>query len=267
MIWLLLWAPSLVVLARLPDDRSRRLLVIALSLLIPIAGPLLSILAVRVRGGAIELEQAESGRGEQLLTPDDVRTLGELPPLLDRLLSPGRAERLAALVVVSTRADAEAIALLRWTIERGSDDAVLDAALTLEEIDLRREYELERTHRAVTSDATFERARAAADAAAAIVLTGLADGAVVPALAERSRHYYRLARSLDAERRSEIDCRLVRLELATARPNEALAIIEALDPTDRPSDREIRELRDDVCFAARRFDKLSYRPYAPIGIG
>lgn len=138
MSWLMFIVIPAAAIAALPGvSRSRRILAGALVLLVPVAGPLLAFMVRRSRGGAIALEPVvpESPRR---LSAADIRRLGEQPPVLERLLSSDATERLAALVSLSSAADAQALSVLRWTIEHGPAYIVLDAALTLDEIELRQ---------------------------------------------------------------------------------------------------------------------------------
>ena len=139
MLWLALVAVPWVALAFRPGvSASRRALATALVVLVPLAGPLLAMLVRRIRGGKVALEpQREEPRRRP--APADVNRLAELPPVLERLLAEDPAERLAALVHLSSVGDLAAMAVLRWTIEHGPSEVVLEAALTLEEIDLRGE--------------------------------------------------------------------------------------------------------------------------------
>lgn len=136
MSWLLLFIPAAVIAALPGVSRSRRILAGALVLLVPVAGPVLALLVRRARGGAIAMEP-ELPEAPRRMSPGDVRRLGEMPPVLERLLGNDPTERLAALVALSSAADAHAMSVLRWTIEHGPADVVLDAALTLDEIELR----------------------------------------------------------------------------------------------------------------------------------
>lgn len=137
MSWLVLLFIPAAVLAALPGvSRSRRILAGALVLLVPVAGPVLALLVRRSRGGAIAMEPVLP-EAPRRMSPTEVRRLGEMPPVLDRLLGSDPTERLAALVALSSAGDAHAIEVLRWTIEHGPADVVLDAALTLDEIEMR----------------------------------------------------------------------------------------------------------------------------------
>ena len=138
MQWLVILTLPWIVLAVRPGaTSSRRLLALALVLLVPVAGPVLAYMVRRVRGGKVELEPVPP-RERPRPTPEDIRRLGEMPSAVERLLSRDAGERLAALVHLSSAADDNAVNVLKWTIEHGPTDVVLEAALTLEEVELRR---------------------------------------------------------------------------------------------------------------------------------
>jgi hypothetical protein len=257
---------SLVVAGRPGASASRRALACVLATLVPVVGLLLAELVRRTRGGVIPPEP-QPERPSVRLSPLDVSRLGEMPPVLDRLLAGDPGERLEALVALSSTADAASVRVLRWALEHGPSDVVLDAALTLEEIELRQEARLAAMREAM--DHTPDAALAAAQAAAASVLNGIADAAVAPALAEEARAYFQIALEGAPERAFEIDEQRARLELAAGKPREALAILDRLiardriDPTGHaaPADRmRIAQLRDDAAFAARDFTALTYVP-------
>jgi hypothetical protein len=136
-VFLLLALPCALLAIRPGVSVSRRILAGALVVLIPIAGPVLASMVRNVRGGKLAVEPVRPTPRTRPSTAD-VQRLGELPPVLERLLARDPAERLAALVYLSSQGDAAAIAVLQWTIEHGPAEIVLEAALTLEEIELRR---------------------------------------------------------------------------------------------------------------------------------
>lgn len=260
---LVLYAPSVAVLFALPRSSSRRLLAVALAFAVPIAGPLMALLVARVQGGTLKAEEpAAEAAAPPLMGPDEAESIGVLPPLLERLLSSDPPERLSALVVLSQKGDAEAVEMLRWTLENGSPEAVLDAALVLEELELEWERRRQSAERAVIEAADADRAVAAADAAAAGILTGLADPAIAPALAERARKYYRMAVRLAPERESDIDVRLARLELMIGNPRAALKLTERardrLEGEEVPG--ELSALATRARFAAREHGGEARRP-------
>ena len=138
MQWLVAFTIPGVVLALRPGvAASRRMLALALALLVPFAGPLLAWIARGVRGGKIAPEPT-TARKRSRPTAADVNRLAERPSVIERLLSKDASERLAAMVHLSSVADHNAMNVLRWTIERGPAETLLEAALTLEEIELRR---------------------------------------------------------------------------------------------------------------------------------
>ena len=258
MYWLALLAvPSAAFALRGGPSPSRRMLAFALCVLIPVAGLFLAIMVRRVRGGAIQLEPPDE-RPPRRLSTVDVARLGETPPVLDRLLSGDPAERLEALVALSSTGDAAAVAVLRWALEHGPSDVVLDAALTLEEIELRGEARAALARELLgTEDA--DRALAAGDATATLVHDGIVDPAIASLYLEQARTYYQLALQWAPERWIEIEERRARLELAAGQPREALEILDRLLADCDDLDR-ITRLRDDAAFAARDFDVLSFTP-------
>lgn len=246
---------------------SRRVLAAVIALLVPLAGPLLAALVRRARGGALACELDTGERSCRPPSALDVHRLAELPSVLDRLMAPEPSERLAALVSLAGASDARAIALLRWALEHAGPEIVLDAALTLEELDLRREANLEAAARRFRESPCTACALALADAAALGVTTGLADGTAAPVLAEQARRAYQLVLEFDPGHAAAIDERLARLELAAGRPVEALACARrALDAANADSLLDAEILRDHAAFAARRFEHMSEPPAAPVAV-
>ena len=245
---------------------SRRTLAGVLVVLVPVVGLALAVLVRRVRGGAVPPEPVPEPAPKRL-SRVDVARLGEQPPILDRLLLGDQGERLEALVALSSAGDAEATRVLRWALEHGPSDVVLDAALTLEEIELRGEARRAALNELIaTQPPTAELALSAAEASASAIHNGIADVVVAPTLAEEARAHYKRALELAPDRALEIEVRLARLELAVGRPHVALEIAERLLATATiAQDGEIdhtalTELRDDAAFAARDFEALAIEP-------
>ena len=226
-------------------------------MLVPVAGLFLAYLVRRVRGGAIVIEPVPE-RPPRRLSVVDVTRLGETPSVLDRLLTGDPAERLEALVALSSAGDAAAVSVLRWALEHGSSDVVLDAALTLEEIELRAESRAALAREMLGGqDAAL--AIAAADASAHPVIHGIADAVSTSLHAEQARTFYALAREWAPERGAEIDEKRARLELAAGEPAAALEILDSLICETDDLER-ISQLREDAAFAARDFDVLTAAP-------
>jgi len=229
-----------------PASRAQLALVCAGTM--PLLGVALALAAVGLRG---------SGRlAGNPVTPVRLRpgrlALGATgAPLLDRLTG-SAAERRNALAGLTRNGDAEAVATLRWLIARGSPDAVVEAALAIDELAHRREQRARELCAAAEREPSFERLRAAADALADLVVSGLADPTLVPRIAADAGDLYRRADAMRGRRHAAMIERWARLELAAARPREALALLsmerEAADPDTAA---RLLDLRRDAAFAAR----------------
>lgn len=240
---LVLITPSLVMVAWLPRS-PRRWLVVAFSLTVPVVGPLLGLVAVRTRGtDQIGRDLARRSALWRPPTAEDITRSGGLPPLLDRLMSADADARLSALDTIARRPDRHSIGLLRWTVNNGEPDAVLDAALTLEEIELGWRRELDRAMAELDAAPGRKTALAAADLAAHGIASGLADPLMIGELARAARDGYDRAARIDPSHAPEVEVRRARLEVVVGEP------MVALDPVDRLRASggwsvELRALRD-----------------------
>ncbi|HUH04510.1 MAG TPA: hypothetical protein VML75_21085 [Kofleriaceae bacterium] len=247
--------PSIVALIAVPTSPSRRRLVVALSVGVPIAGPVLAVMAARVRGVGKLIEPGDLGdprrdSGEA----GQIRRMGELPPLIERLLSINSSDRQSALVTLAAQPDARAIQILRWAVEHGPPESVLDAALTLGELDLELEHSLKIAERAASERPTYDNLVDAGDLLAQAIHSGLADPVIVPNLAGRARTWYERAVPLATpEQRAELDERRARLELCAGRPAAAAELLEQLIWRERGRiSVELAGLYERTRFAARR---------------
>lgn len=198
--------------ARPGASESRRALAVALVLMLPGLGIPLAMVVRRLRGTGIPEDLRTTRPQPRPLTREEVLSLAEQPSALDRLMSLQPEERLDALVSLACANDANAIALLRWTVQHGPREAVLEAALTLEELDIQRARVLEEAAHAFEQQPSFATAVAAGDAALAGILNGLADHAVLPTLAERARAWFRYAQMVDPSRGAQLARRLSLLD-------------------------------------------------------
>ncbi|HUQ05141.1 MAG TPA: hypothetical protein VM261_21710 [Kofleriaceae bacterium] len=245
MYWLAIaLLPAFAFAARPGVSTSRRVLASALVLVVPFAGIVLAMMVRRTRGGAIELEPDYEVPRQRLSSTDATR-LAEEPPVVDRLMCGDPGERLAALVALSSAADADAVAVLRWTVEHGSPDVVLDAALTLEEIELRCEARLATAMAAFTAapvpDATL--ALDVAHAAEALVLNRLADAAMTPRLVAAARDAYARALAWAPEHATQIKRDLARLELAAGTRTQTVLTLAPAQPVAQRVSGEIEVAR------------------------
>lgn len=213
---------TLVVAGRPGVSGSRRALAVALALMLPGLGLALAEVVRRLRGegGGAELQLREIPARQ--LTADEVRALADQPCALDRLMSVLPEERLDALVALACANDANAITLLRWTVQHGPREAMLEAALTLEELDRQRARVLEEAAHAFEERPSYATAVAAGDAALVGIVNGMADRATLPTLAERARAWYRYAQMVDPVRGRELEGKLAQLD-AGSRAAETVA--------------------------------------------
>jgi len=198
--------------ARPGVSESRRALAVALVLMLPGIGIPLAFAVRRLQGTGVPEDLRSTKPLPRPLTRDEVLTHADQPNALDRLMSLKPEERLDALVSLACANDANAVSLLRWTVQHGPREAVLEAALTLEELDIQRARVLEEAAHAFEQQPSFATAVAAGDAALAGILNGLADHATLPTLAERARAWFRYAELVEPSRGAELGRRISLLE-------------------------------------------------------
>ncbi len=240
-------------------SRSRRIFAGAAALLVPFAGPIIAAMVRRTRGGGIAVEPPKPETGTRISAADAAR-LGEVSPALDRLFAPDAGERLEAMVTLSSAADAGAISILKWARDHGPSEVVLDCALTLEELELRGEAAVVAARDALAARGCYETSIALADAAAHLVIDGIADPAVAASLADEARAAYRQALVCDPSKVLEVEPKLAQLELAADRPHTALTILDRVMCRIGGDQPKLAKLRDDAAFAARVFDRVVYLP-------
>jgi hypothetical protein len=184
--------------------------------------------------------------------PEDIARMGGQPPLLDRLMSSDPSQRLSALESITRRPDRDAIELLRWTISHDESESVLDAALTLEELELKWRSELDKANETFSRAPCYEAAVIVADVATQGIADGIVDAAIVEDLATEARACYEKAAILEPSRADEVELRQARLELVAGEPIIALSIVDALRQKRRKLTAELSTLRDRARFALRR---------------
>lgn len=182
--------------------------------MLPVVGLALAVVVRRLQGAALGGEPPRAEPPKRQLTRDEILSLADQPSALDRLMSVPD-ERLDALVCIAGSNDANAITLLRWTVQHGTREAMLEAALTLEELDVQRARRLDEAARAFEEQPSFATAVAAGDAALAGIVNGLADRAMLPTLAERARAWFRYAQMVAPSRGGELVNRMAVLGYAS----------------------------------------------------
>ena len=138
-----LHAAATLLLAGVTDaSASRRHLGLAAQLVVPFAGAAVAAAANFTRGrGSVATRRRRSRRPLRPPTASVILRLGHAPPLGDELGCVDGERRRAALIGLSRRSDAEAIALLRWAASGRDPDLALASALALDEIGERAERE------------------------------------------------------------------------------------------------------------------------------
>jgi hypothetical protein len=234
---------------------SRMLLGLASVIALPGIGIPVALLAVGTRGrGAIDGFGQPPGQSERrTLNAAEALQLAEVLPVVDRLMMGDAEERSAALAGLAHLADADSIALLRWTMSRDDADLVLEATLTLSELTKRHEQRREEARMIADLEPSYDTAIAAADVHAEAIHTELVDSALVPKLAEHARRYYDMALAYAPYREREVAVRRAYLELAVGNPHGAQALVEHIC-AHVPMSPELAELHATAAFRARRLD-------------
>lgn len=231
---------------------SERALGTALVFALPIVGVPLAALALGTEGRSemLELPPEETDLPDRLRA-DELRRLGEALPCCEALLSGEVDERRAIISTLTRRADADAVALLRWALGAPDPDLAVEAALALEEITASFESRLA-AHRAelagtASSDAALEIAELITHA----IDAGIADAALVPKLAHEARRCYTAALDSDSDRAEVVALGRARLELAVLRPDTALACIDAaLEQVSPEAQANLLLLREEAVLAS-----------------
>lgn len=239
-------------LSRRDLEDSRRILAFAMAATIPGLGPALAVLAVALRGTGSSpalrqpVSQAAPDREEY------ARVGSDQAPVLYRLAG-SREERLAALSGLARDESPAALSALRWIIERGNPDAVVDAALTLEQLNDSLISEVAAARKLFAEAAPGDLIRHG-DRIARMIESGLSDPSMAAQLAGMARDFYLAAEHRGGAVPGQVAARWARLELRAMHPEAALAVLDRYPPVagdDRDFVIEITRIRRDAVFAAR----------------
>lgn len=251
---------------------SERWLGAAFAFAIPIAGAPLAAIALGTtgRGEVVEADPDAAAPEVEPLRAEELRRLGEALPCCEALLTGSIDERRAIIATLTRRADADAVALLRWALGAADPDLAVEAALALEEMTASFEARMALLRQAVARKPTADDAQDAAELATDAIEAGLAEPALVPSLAHEARQFYAAATAADAARAGELAIGRARLELAVLRPDAALAAIdEAVDRVGVEAKTVLLALRDEAVLATHALPwespsaLASYHPAAP----
>jgi hypothetical protein len=243
---------------------SEKSLALSFVFALPIFGALLAVLALEHGDGEGTLI-SDLALAPPLATEAVAGDFGRLAAALPscEALSAGTVEeRRAIIATLVRRGDAEAVALLRWALGASDPDLAVDAALALEEMTASFDARLAACRETLaaarttgasaaagedarpgagTSDAAAisevaaslpasEAALAAAELITHAIDVGVADPALVPALAGEAREDYGIA-AADPAHADAVAIGRSQLELGAMRPDTALACIDAALPT------------------------------------
>jgi hypothetical protein len=247
--WTLLAAAALHVSALLPIvflralSRSEKALAVALVLALPLFGGLLAVLALEHGNGDLISDLAQAPPLAAETAGADFGRLAAALPSCEALSAGTVEERRAIIATLVRQSDAEAVALLRWALGAADPDLAVDAALALEEMTASFDARLAACRDALAAAGNADPSRGApppalpaAEAALATaelithaIDVGVADPALVPALASEARQDYELAAATSAHP-DAIAVGRAQLELSALRPDSALACIDAALP-------------------------------------
>ncbi len=191
-----------------PAPRSRRALMAALALTLPLLGVPLAILALRLRG------RGEIGQFFVAQTPvalpaaaADLSRLTDAVSPCEALLSGGPDERSATLAMITRRPDAAHVRLLRWAVARAEAEVAIESALALEDMTTRFEERVAICRAKLAATPDFDHALAVADVLAEAIHSGLADECLLGVLSVEARQCYGQAAAYAPERLPEFAAR------------------------------------------------------------
>jgi tetratricopeptide (TPR) repeat protein len=237
---------SLALARELPA--SRRSLLVAFELTLPIVGAPIALLSL-VGGDHSELGESIKDEPEPEPAPEValIREVADGLPAPDALLVASVEERRARLWALGRRADAESIALLRWALTAGPNDLGLEAALALEDLSIEFGKKLKTLRKQLEEAPTAADARAAGEHITHAFEVGALDVAQLRVYADEARGHFDRAVELEPSLAAEIAVGRARLELAILRPDLALAAIDQALPSAPPAiGIELHKLRDEA---------------------
>ncbi|HEY7371165.1 MAG TPA: hypothetical protein VIF57_03235 [Polyangia bacterium] len=242
---------------------SEKTLALALVLALPLAGPLLAVLALEHGDGDPSMDLFQGPAPAVEGAGADFGRLAAALPSCEALTAGSVEERRAIIATLVRHGDAEAVALLRWALGASDPDLAVDAALALEEMTASFDARLGACREALTAaratdgqaDAppaalpTAEAALATAELITHAIDVGIADPALVPALASEAREDYTLA--ADRAHADAVAIGRTQLELGALRPDTALAVVDEALPNVSPDARQTLEaLRAEALLAS-----------------
>ncbi len=233
--------------------RRRRVLVAALSLTVPVVGPIAAVLAVTVSGhGGRDLLHDPVPETRANVGPQIVDALVGALPACEAVLSADREIRRSSLSRLARRATASDLAILRWARAQSSGEHAVEIALVLEDVVARFESRVLAAQVAASQSADYDTRAHAFGVLVEGICAGLVDEPLIVQLAVEARLHHEAAIAADAERGRELLADRARLELALDRPEVVLDLITPLLRTT--ADPNLVGLYKQAAYAARRFE-------------
>jgi hypothetical protein len=269
-MWTLFAAAGLHLAALLPIvfmralSSSEKALATSFVFAFPVLGAPLAVLALEHGTGELTSDLAQAPTAPPDAAAADFGRLAVALPSCEALSAGTVEERRAIIATLVQRGDADAVALLRWALGAADPDLAVDAALALEEMTASFDARLAACREAlaaaqgtagdtVAPSPTLPAAEAALAAAELIthaIDVGVADPALVPALAGEARDDYALA-GTDSTQADAVAIGRTQLELGALRPDSALACIDAALPAAGPEIRPVLlSLREEALLAS-----------------
>ena len=256
---------ALLPIAVLPElSPSERMLALSFVTALPVVGALLAVLALEHGEGDLISDLAQAPPAVAETAAADFGRLAVALPSCEALSAGSVEERRAIIATLVRRGDADAVALLRWALGASDPDLAVDAALALEEMTASFDARLAACRDALAAARSADddpgappAALSSADAAlaAAELIThavdvGIADPALVPALATEAREDFTLA-AADAGHADAVAIGRTQLELGALRPDSALACVDAALPGAAPDAKQtLLVLREEALLAS-----------------
>jgi hypothetical protein len=228
---------------------GRRELAGALCLTVPGAGLPLALLALRLRGRG---DSPALALMERTPRPPRPRIARDRMPVLERLLADAR-DRRAALAGISGGPSQVGVQAVRWTLEHGHGEAVIEAAMALEELNGTWEARLSEARLAMGEYPTSLQLLGIADLIANLLELDIIDSTLATRMCDEACDLYRRAGESTRGYPPQIYLRWARLELRSMRPETALSLLNRCDePSDSGAAAALEQMRNDARFAARR---------------
>ena len=209
--------------------RSERLLGAAYAFAIPVFGAPLAAISLGTAGHSelVEADPTALPAAAEAPRAEELRSLGEALPTCEALLAGSSDERRAIIATLALRADAGAVALLRWALGAANPDLAVESALAIEEMTASFEARMDDHRKALAATPSRpDEALAAAELATDAIEAGLAEPALLPTLAHEARGYFSAALAVEPTRAAAVAIGRARLELAVLRPDAALEAID-----------------------------------------